>query len=234
MSFIIKDIAEGNINESVHDAFIKFSKGVFPNRYLLDAKKVKEQWNIKTGNEYVNFIVRSCLSKVNSEISVTGAIVATFDVSKEAGFPIERIKQFMGIKQAIVNTKITPDKIIRLMDKFPRAFYALSFSTPDFQLKIKAKAPKSAKPAATGGKEIVPDFCSLKTKDENLVRELLFDVPACKIVSIRHTININEIELPKDEKDPVKLRENALRVGVINRMIVADEKESMKEYEFRA
>ena len=234
MSFIIKEIAEGKTNEEVHDAFIKFSKGVFPDRYLLEAKKVKEQWNIKTSNEYVNLIVKSCLSKVREEIIVTGAIVATFDVSKEAGFTIERIKQFMGIKQAIVNTKITPDKIINLMEKFPRAFYALSFSTPDFQLKVKAKAPKSAKPAAAGDKEIAPDFCSLKTKDENLVRELLFDVPTCKVVSIRHTININEIELPNNENDPVKLRENAVRVGVINRKIIADEKEIKREYKFRA
>ena len=157
----LKKIFESKVDDIVHGEFIKFSKGSFKNRYLVEAKKQKNGWAIKTGPEFANYLVRACLEKTAGDIEISGVIVATFDVSKKAEFPVERIKKFMGIQQAVVNTKTDPSKVIKLMDGFPRAFFALTFSTPDYQLKIKAKAPKSAKPAGAGEKGPKINFCSL-------------------------------------------------------------------------
>jgi hypothetical protein len=231
---VIQKIFAGKNDGEVHSDFIKYSRGVFEAKYLISAKKQKDRWNIKTGPEFANFLVRECLKEVKGEMEVRGAIIATFDVSKETGFPVVRIKQFMGIKQAIIETKTTPDKIISLMDKFPRAFFALSFSTPNSELKIKAKAPKSAKPATAGGKEPVAEFCSIKTTNQKIADTLLFDLPAFDEVTISHTLNIKEIVLPKNEKDPVKIREGAIRKGTIKRIIKIGEKAHEKEINFEA
>nr|AQS34584.1 hypothetical protein [uncultured archaeon] len=231
---VIKKIFSGIKDEEVHADFTKYSRGVFTNKYLINVKRVKDKWNIKTSAEFVNYIVRECLKEVNGEFDVKGVIVATFDVSKEAGFPVQRIKQFMGIKQAVIETRTTPDKIITLMDKYPKAFFALTFSTPNSELKVKAKAPKSAKPAATGDKEPVAEFLSVKTTNKGIADDLLFGIGDFKEVAIKHILNIKDIVIPKGEKDPLKMRENAVRKGTIKRMMIVDEKNSEKEVEFEA
>ncbi len=238
MESILHTLAQGKNSPEVHEAFIKFSKGRFDNKYLLEVKQQKEQWSIRTGAEYVNFLVQACLAQIRGELAVSGVIVSTFDLrASSGGFvfdPEEEVKQFMGIKQVKVNTKTTPEKILALMNAHPRAFFALSFSTPTSILKIKAKAPKSMKPTTNGEKKVTPTFCSLKTSDQALVRELTFDAPAAKIISIRHTLCITTIALPKGVSDPVQVREQAIRKGTIIRVIKADGKEIRKEYAFEA
>lgn len=234
MKDVIHKIFSKEIDDSVHNALIKFSRGDFENRYLIEAKKQKEKWSIKTSAEYVNYIVRACLGKVFGELDISGVIVATFNVQEKAQFPIERIKQFMGVKQAVVNTKISPDKIISLMDQFPRAFYALSFVTEKIELKIKAKAPKSAKPPTKGDKEVSVDFLVLKTSDDSIIKDILFDLSVFKEVSGKHTIQINEIILPEGIEDPAELREKAKRKGKVIRILNVDGKEIKSEADFEA
>jgi hypothetical protein len=228
---IIKNIFEGKLTETDHGEFIKFSKGVFSNRYLIEAKKQKDSWAIKAGPEFVNSIVRMCLEKESSDVEITGVVVSTFKI-EDAGLPIERIKQFMGIKQAVINAKVAPSKILSAIDRYPRAFFALSFSSQLCQLKIKAKAPKSAKPATTGEKEPKAEFCSLKTFNESIIRDILFDVPEFKEAKVKHTITINEIILPKGISDPVQMRELSKRKGVLKREINADGRNIVKEASF--
>lgn len=234
MENTIRKIFSEKVDEEVHREFVKFSKGIFENRYLIEAKKQKDRWSIKTGAEFANYFVRKCLEKVSGKVSVKGVIVATFDIVKDAGFEIKGIKQFMGIKQAVVDGEIEAGKIISLMNRQPKAFYALSFSTSDGELKIKPKAPKSAKPSTKGEGEIKIDFCSLKTSDKKIVDDLLFDFPNFEEIQIRHTLMINEIILPKNEKDPVKMRELSKRKGVVKRIARIDDAEKVSEKEFEA
>ncbi len=234
MESVLKKIFDGKTDEHVHSEFIKFSKGTFKGKYSLEGKKQKNGWSIKTGAEFVNYIVRASLQKAEGEVEVSGVIVATFDVSKKAEFPIERIKKFMGIQQAVVNTKTSPEKIIKLMDEFPRAFFALSFATPQTQLKVKAKAPKSAKPAATGEKPKSPDFCSLKTTDTSIISDLFFGCENFEKITIQHEIVILEVIIPKGVSDPIQLREQSQRKGKIVRNVNIDEKEVRSEAEFLA
>ncbi len=231
---VLKKIFGGKMDEEVHSDFVKFSRGTFEGRYLIHAKRQKDRWNIKTGAEFANFLVRACLAEVRNDVEVKGAIVATFSVDKEAEFPIEQIKQFMGIKQAVINCKTTADEILRLMDKHPRAFYALSFSTPSSELKIKPKAPKSAKPAAGGDKEATANFCILKTSNKEIIDDLLFGLPDFSEASIKHSIIIKEIIMPKNITDPAQIRESAKRKGTIKRIAKIDGKEIISEANFEA
>ena len=233
MENVIKRIFSEKIDEDIHNEFIKFSRGIFANKYLLDAKKQKDNWTIKTGYEFANFLVRKCLDKISEEVEVKGIIVFTGALS-ESKIPIERVKQFMGIKQYVINTKANSGNIIDLMNRYPKAFFALSFKFDNGELKIKAKAPKGAKPSTKGGVEPKADFCSLKTKDESLVRDLFFDFADFKEIYIKHTLQIDSIELPKGIADPMKMRELSKRKGKIIREIRIDGRTDKKEVGFEA
>ena len=233
MSEILKDIFEGKKNERIHDEFIKYSKGRFGNKYLINAKKQKSLFAIKTGAEFANYLVRVCLAGVSAPIKITGIIVSTFDIASKVDFPIEKVKKFMGIQQAVISSEIAPEKIIKLMDDNPRAFFALSFVTPEVQLKIKAKAPKGAKPSASGEKAPVADFCSLKTANDKILKTLFFACPDFKEIALNHTVLIEDIEIPK-VSDPVQMREQSKRKGKIIRKLTADGYEKSSEAEFFA
>lgn len=230
----IAKIFLGKADDAVHSEFIKFGKGVFENRYLLEGKKQKDKWSVKTSSEFANFFVRKCLEKTKEKIKLKGIIVSTLDISGDCDFPIENIKKYMGIKQLVLNCETTPDKVLNLMNKNTRAFYALSFSTENCDLKIKAKPPKSGKPGNKTKGEDGPkaDFCSLKTNDRKLIEDLFFDFQNFKEIKIKHTIEINEIEIPKDVKTPEEMREKSVRKGTIKRFIEIDGKKETREVKF--
>ena len=237
MESFLKKIFSNKKDDEVHNEFIKFSRGVFNNKYVIEAKKQSDKYSIKTSAEFANFLVKKCLEKAIGEIDVTGIIVSTLDLRKESGYlfsPGEKVKQFMGIKQLIVEGKIDTKKILDTMEKYPRAFYALSFKTNDSELKIKQKAPKSAKPFNKGEADVKADFCSLKTNDREIINDLFFDFPDFKEIKINHSIQIDNIVLPKNIDDPVKIRELAVRKGKIIRKIVVDGKIIQKEQIFEA
>jgi hypothetical protein len=250
MKNTINKIFSGEKDDGVHADFIKYSRGVFDNRYLLEGKKQKiknsigifkpqtgnakpsssDKWAIKSSAEFANFFVRRCLEKARGNVKVSGAIICTFSLQGKIEF--ERVKQFAGVKQHLINSEMPAEKILKLMDECPRAFYALSFSTPDCELKIKAKAPKSGKPGTKtkddeGGPKA--DFCSLKTSDIELVKDLFFDFPSFTEIKIRHTLEIKEIELPKDAKTPEEMRAKARRKGIVKRFVEVDGKKEVKE-----
>ncbi|MEK6819419.1 MAG: hypothetical protein AABY10_05820 [Nanoarchaeota archaeon] len=230
---VIGKIFANKIDEQVHEDFVKFGRGIYQDRYLLEGKKQKTAWSVKTSSEFANYLVIKGLAKVKGEIHVTGIIVSTIEL-KDEDIKFEKIKKYMGIKQMVINTDVKPEKLISLMIKYPRAFYALSFKMEGFELKIKEKPPKSAKPGTK--KEILPkaDFCSLKTNDKILIDDLFFDIPEFEEVKIRHVLQIEDIEIPKGITEPEKLRAMAKRKGKVKRIRVIDEKEEINEKEFVA
>lgn len=220
----IKKLIEGEEVAELQTEFVKFSRGEFRDKYLISFKKQKDKWAIKTSAEFANYLVRSCLNNSKKDsFNISGVIVSTLDIKGSMGGylfdPKEEVKKFMGIKQIKVNKEIKKDKIIEIMDKFPKAFFALTFSTESSELKIKPKAPKSAKPSTSKDKEATPDFCTIKTTEENIAKDLLFDCINEKEANIKHIIRIEEIIYPKDEKDPVKMRENSKRRGELIRIL---------------
>jgi hypothetical protein len=229
---IIKNIFEGNCDAEVHSDFLKFGKGEFKDKYLVEAKKVKDRWNIKTGAEFANYLVRKGIEKSPGKIKVTGVIVSTMPL--EIPFSSGK-KQFMGVKQFQVSGDVEAKQILDLMNQYPRVFFALSFILPDYELKIKAKAPKSAKPS-TSEKEAKAEFCSLKTSDANFVKEMFFDFPTFQEISVRHTLKISDMIYPKDlaKMKPEEVREQSKRKGILVRNVLIDGKNEVRQANFEA
>ena len=232
MNFIKKNF-DGDVDESVHLQFQKFSKGEFRNRALIEVKKTGKGYSIKTSAEFVNGLVRTVAEKLGKESTkVTGAIVSTQDLTGELEFKDK--KQFQGVKRYLIDKEMTGTEIIDLLEKFPKNFFALTFEVEDMKLKTKPKAPKSGKAGKEKDGGPKADFCSLKTSDKNIVSGFVFEREDFKDTRINHTFFVDEIIMPKDEEDFAKIREIAKRKGRIFRKAIIDGQEIETEKEFVA
>ena len=238
MNFI-KKIFDGKKEESIHLQFQKFSKGEFRNRALIRVKKTKDKFTIFTSAEFANGLVKNTAEKLGNEKTlVKGAIVSTNDLTGELNFKGK--KQFQGVKRYLIENEMSGEEILKLLEKFPRAFFAISFDVGETKLKIKPKAPKSGKPGSK--KEELPkiDFCKLITTDKQIGESFVFDTlqgtskPDFKEAIIDHTFFIEDIVMPKGETDYAKIREMAVRKGRIIRKSEIDGKEMIQEFKFEA
>ena len=231
---IIKKIFDGACDDEVHVAFLKFGRGVYRYKYLIEGKKQAKNWAVKTGAEYANFLVRECLKRVGGSVKATGVIVSTLDLRDEIGFELKKVSNFQGVRKHVINTEINKEEIFALMDKYPKAFFALSFKGEDFVLKIKPKAPTSGKPGKNKEDGPVADFCSLKISDKVFVDELFFDIASFTKVKISHEIDVTDIVYPADMESlkPAEIRELAKRKGVLKRVadVDGDVRESQAEF----
>ncbi len=224
MNFI-KKIFDGKIDDSVHLQFQKFSKGEFRDRALVEVKKSKNKYTIKTGAEFANELVRAMAQKLGEEkTKITGAIVSTQDLTDDLDFKDK--KQFQGVKRYLIDTEMSGTEIIGLLDKLPKTFFALSFEVGNNKLKIKPKAPKSGKPGKEKEGGPKADFCSLKTEDAEIGKSFIWEKEDFKQAKINHTFFIESIKIPdelKGSEDFAKIREESLRVGRIVREAEIDE-----------
>jgi len=235
MNFIRK-IFSGKIDEFVHLQFQKFSRGEFRYRAVIGAKRTGEKYTIKTTSEFANEFVRESAGILGkNKARITGAVVSTNDMKSVLDF--KEIKQFQGVKRYIIDKDMTGEEILSLLNRFPKAFFALSFSTSSFSLKIKAKSPKSGKPGSKKEEMPKPDFCTMVTTDKKIGEDFVFENPNFKKADIKHTFIIKDIIIPdklKNEKDYSVIREKALRKGKIIREAIIDDKSYKKEAEFEA
>ena len=233
---VMKKIFDGIFDDEVHNDFLKFGRGEYKNKFMIEGKKQASKWAIKTGPEYVNGIVASSLEKVSGPIKFSGAIITTMDIKDEIDFDVVKVSNFQGVRSIKLDTEIEVGIIKGLMEKYPRAFYALTFSGDDFALKVKAKAPKSGKPGKGDEEGPKVDFLSLKTTNEDILSELFFGVGDFKEVRISHDINVTDIVYPSnmDELKPAEVREQSKRKGVVVRRVTIDGNEKTSEAEFVA
>ncbi len=230
---IMKKIFSGEIDNEVHGDFLKFGRGDFKDRYLIEVKVQNSRLNIKTSAEFGNFFVKKCLPE--GVVNIKGVIISTFDLSNEVDFEIKKVSNFQGIRKTEIEGEIEGKKILDLINRFPRCFFALSFRTPECELKIKPKAPKSAKPGKASESGPKADFCSLKTSDKSIIDDLLFDIKQdFKEVKVNHTIRVDDIIYPKDVAGmkPEEIREKSKRKGVVVRKVMIDGREMIGEAGF--
>lgn len=235
MNFI-KKVFDDKVDEEVHQQFQKFSRGEFTNRALIKAKKVKNNYTLTTTAEFANEFVRIVAEKLkDKKTKVTGAVISTLSLDSELDFKSK--KQFMGIKQYVIDKEMSGHEIIALLEKLPKAFFALSFNSENGDiLKIKAKAPKSAKPK-TKDEAPKPDFCKLTTSEEKIAKDFVFEKPDFKDALIAHDFVIEEIVIPeelKKEEDFAIVREKSRRKGKIIRRATIDDIKTAREKEFEA
>src|SRR3989344_886691 len=231
MDCFIKKIFHGVNDSNVHLQFQKFSRGNFTNRALFKASSGPKGYSLRLGSEYVNELVRNVAEKLgNNKTMVTGVIVSTQKLDGKISY--NDLRQFMGIKQYIIESEMSGNDIVKLIDSMPDVFFALSFSAGDTELKVKAKAPKSAKPKTSDGPPKV-DFCILKTGDRELIEKFVWET-GWKTIEGNHTFAINDIDMPKGISDPNELRRLAKRKGKIIRNLTIDGKEKVVEKDFIA
>ena len=230
---VIRKIFDKVFDDEVHLAFLRFGRGQYKNRYLLQGKKQTKNWAIKTSAEYSNFLVRRCLEKINGRIVIKGIIVSTLDLKDEIEFEIKKISNFQGVRKYVIDTEVESLKILDLMNKYPKIFFALSFKGDDFVLKIKAKSPKSGK-AGKDKEKLVADFCSLKTEDKTIIDELFFGVGDFREVSVNHNVDVVDVIYPANMEKlrPTEIRELAKRKGVVKRIVNVDGVEKISKAEF--
>jgi len=235
MNFI-KKVQEKNFDETVHLQFQKFSKGKFRNRALIEAKNSNGNYTIKTSAEFAKEFVKDLAEKLgNNKTKVTGSIIGTNDLKGILEF--KKISQFQGVKNYSVEGDMSGSEIIDLINKFPKNFFALSFSVGKNTLKIKPKAPKSGKPGTKGDETPKIDFCNFKTNDKKIAESFIFETPNFKTATIIHDYIIEKIEVPdelKNSEDFALIREKSKRVGKILRKAEIDGIKSEKELELRA
>jgi hypothetical protein len=232
----MKKIFEGIIDEEIHNDFMKFSRGEFKDKYIIEAKKQAKKTTIKTTAEFTNSIERICLQNLSGPTEIRGVIVSTTDLSEELGLPIKKKSNFQGVRKLEIDTEVEPQKILDLMEKYPKVFFALTFKTEEIELKVKPKAPKSGKPGKAKEEGPKADFCTLKTNNPKIINELLFDISDFQTVRIAHTISITDIVYPDNMESlsPKEVREQAKRKGIITRNSIVDGRDFISKKDFVA
>jgi hypothetical protein len=238
MDCFLKKIFEGKgeKDQLVHVQFQKFSRGEFRDKAVILYSKSKDKYSISTTYEYANELVRLMAEKLGSnKARITGAIVSTRDLKGQLNY--SSIKQFAGVKHYVLDIDMSGNVLIELNNKLPTAFFAISMKIGDSELKIKPKAPISGKPSTKADAGPKADFCKFYTNDKNLLKGFVFDDEInenVKKAEINHIYLISNIEIPKGETDPAKMRENAIRAGKIIRTLKIEDKVIKKEHEFKA
>ena len=173
MDFFIRKLCFGETDNLTHLQFEKYSRGLFVDKAIVQAKFSKEIYSFVTTSEYAGDFVRACAEELGPiKTKVEGVIIST----KVLPLNIQHhsISQFMGVKKYSISGEYTGDEIISICNSVPRAFVALSFSTGKSELKIKPKAPKSAKPGNESKDGPKEDFGKLKKTNPEFARKVLF------------------------------------------------------------
>ena len=217
MENFLKKVLEGKNDVESHRYFIRFGKGVYNRRFLISynkSKVIKVKGSFELANDFVNFVDEI------EDLSFSGKIM-----SKESIVGQKARKKGGSFLYEVKDIKLT---------SYPGAYsYLLDAEKSGIKIKIKKSLPKPGK----NEEKIDDGFCfmELDLKYWDSVKKTFFwDVPDGKKCIIEHSLIIESIETPKNEKDPVKMRENAIRIGKIVRNVEVDGKKESKDYPIRA
>ncbi len=218
MECFIKKIWQ-NKGEEAHNYFVRFGKGRFENRAVLNLQKttkIKLKGSFEWANDFVNLVSEL------ADVKFSGIVLSKQTIN------LENEKKKSGSFEYDVN--VSSEKIKEIKDKV----YAmlLDGGGEGIILKIKKKLPK---PGKSGESKVDDKFCQLEAdlRYWQQVKEA-FMLPECKKCKISHTYIINELIPPKEEKDFAKIRELTKRKGKIIRKLEIDKQEKQEEKDFEA
>tara|TARA_Y100000310_G_scaffold335401_1_gene417373 strand:- start:1048 stop:1746 length:699 start_codon:yes stop_codon:yes gene_type:complete len=232
MNFV-KKVFNGEIDESVHTQFTRFGKGDYKGRFPLSIWKTKKV-KIRTSFEFANDLFSLCSKFGGGKVS--GLVLSKKEISnvmKENNIQGNSEEKRSGLyyQNNIPEQELEKEQLIELGEN--AYFVLLDIEGEDFKLKTKKKLPK---PGKSEGK-IDDKFCQLEADEKyysKIKEDFFWDMPDSKKINVKHEVIINELILPKDEKDFAKIRELAKRKGKIIRKAVIDDKETEKEIDFEA
>ena len=217
MDCFIKKIFTGNVDESVHKQFVRFGKGEYNSRAVIELRK-GSIIKLNSTFEYANDIVN--LLKVFS-VKFSGIILSKEPIPSLTG------KKRAGLYEYDLN--MSSDELKKISSYY---FQLLDAEGEGIKLKMKKKLPK---PGKSENKKADTKFCVLEVdlKYWTQIKDCFFwDLPDnIKKATIRHTYVINEVIIPEQEKDPAKVRLLSKRKGKITRLIEFDGQSINKEHE---
>ncbi len=226
MECFIKKVWEDKAEEA-HYHFVRFGKGQFKNRAVLNLQKIESSGKIKIRGsfEYANDFV-NLVSELNENAKFSGIILSKKEISE-----LRKGKKKTGIFEYSVE-EISSLEIKNIKDKI--YVMLLDAKTPNESLKLKIKK-RLPKPGKSGKAKIDDKFCQLETEIRcwDKIKEA-FMLPECKKCKVSHTFVINEIVFPEGEKDFAKIREMSKRKGKIIRKLEVDKEEKKEEKNFEA
>jgi len=218
MESFIKRLFKGEKDDSVHRQFVRFGKGKYEQRALLNLQKgskIKLSGSFEYANDFVKLV--SELGDVKFSGKVLSKTELDLPGKKKAGI---YEYDFEGSSQDVKNL----DVYNMLLDG----------EGEGISLKIKKKLPK---PGKSGEGKVDDKFCKLEAdlKYWPKIKEAFFwDIPDAKKIKASHCYIIEEIVLPPDEKDPEQMRLKAKRKGKIIRGCIVDKQERKEEKNFEA
>lgn len=231
MSFI-KKILKGEIDESVHNQFIRFGKGNFSGRAAAVFRKTPGKVKIGGSFEYSNDF--ASLAEKFGGGKVSGKILSKEDISSimsknniKGTSETKRGGLFYG--NSIDEQNLGKEQMKELLEN--SYFCLLDIQGEGFELKTKKNLPK---PGKSENSKIDDKFCQLDIDEKYwpIVKDTFFwDLPECKKGKVSHKYVINELILPPGEKDFEKIRLQAKRKGKIIRSIEAEGNEKKVEKE---
>ena len=232
MNFI-KKIFDGKVDESVHLQFTRFGKGEYGGRFVVSFWKTKKI-KVKTSFEFANDLVRLCSEF--GKCKVSGIVLSKNDISgimSENNIEGDSKAKRSGLfyQNDIVSQELNGEQL-KVLER-ESYFVLLDLEGEDFKLNIKKKLPKPGK----SEKKIDGGFCKLEVDEKfysKIKEDFFWDVPEGRKMNLAHKVIVNEIVMPKGEKDFAKIRELAKRKGKIIREGNVDGKEVRNEVEFSA
>jgi len=226
----IKKIFKNSVDSIVHAQFVRFGKGQFDSRAVMKIsrnKKIKINGTFEVINDMEVFAF-SLIKKARA--------FGTIFLRESNRHEIESILDIKSVKKRglwiiEIDKEFSYEEIEKIREK---AFYVLmNIEGNGVSLKTKKIIPKTAK----GVNKVDDKFFSMQIDIKywpQVKEEFLFDAPEGKKFELNHSYLINEIILPKDEKDYEKIRILAKRKGKLIRKLTADGKELRSDKEFVA
>lgn len=225
---IIKQIFSDNLEDWVHQRFIRYSRGEFGGP-LLGVKITSNALKVNASADYAT-VLGNAIAKGADHVELKGTIIAKREIEPlvREVLNITKSAARKGLYTLEVLGSLSGSELCELYEKIPDANFLLDITSDKQKLKCKKKLPKP------GGK-VKDNFCSAKidSKMLDMVKdEILFDVGSFKEVSVSHKYVISEIVAPEGITDPAQIRVLAKRKGKVLRKVVADGSEATSEHDF--
>ena len=225
MNFIQK-LFENNIDDLVHEQFVRFGKGTY-NRAYVQIKKSKEL-KIKTSFEFANDFALLIANFEKDPLEVSGKIFTLREIDPEKveplGIQVKEVKKKGKYKVIdLEKSKVTPKQLQQVYEAFKLDHLFLSLKGKEITLSSKTALPKP-------GSKLLENFCTI-TLPLAFKNEFLFDHPKedFKEAIITHQYGITDFVIPEDAKqNPEKARLLAKRKGTLKRTVTLDGKTKEK------
>lgn len=228
----VKKIWEGDVDESAHSQFIRFSKGFFDNKAVISLSR-NGKVKLNSTFEYATDLVLFVASLVE-KASVSGIFLSRQNpesLLNEAGLKSE-VKKRSNIFQAEVNAELTSEQLTKITSC---AYFILFDVLADgIELKIKKKLPQ---PSKSNSGRANDKFCILNADIkfwQSIRAEFAFGLGEFKKARIVHKFDIKDVILPQGEKDFEQMRLKAKKKGILTRQITVDGRTMQQEKNFEA